>query len=344
VRQSRRPLALIIIGLGVWWLYVDDARRAIRDGDAIGEDDRSSALRMTYFGAVLLVALASAALTVATSIEALGRQLLGVASDGDVGTFIESVVGPLLVVIPFVLAGWVGWRVWRDEAAERDHARLAAAERLSRHLTALVGITFLTVGMARLVGLLLEQILGAIGPDDLFRWELPSFVAQLMVGAALWLPAWSLILRRRAISPAAERLASTSRAYFFLIVGGALIAGIPSTVFVLFRLIDAILGGASGALESELGFPIALTVVAAIVASYHGRLLVGDLRLASAAAGTIVPVAAARTVEPPAVSILPATLALVLRGPSGQDLEAIAASLREHLPQDVLLEAAEGIS
>lgn len=332
-------IALMVIGFGVWWLHVDDARRAIRDAESIGEDDRSSALRTTYFAAVLLVALASAALTVATSIAELGRQLLGVASASDVTAFLESVVGPLFVVIPFVLAGWLDWRAWRKEAAERGHAPLAAAERLGRHLAALVGIAFLTVGLARLGGLLLEQILGAVGVDDLFRHELAFFVAQILVGAALWLPAWSAILRRRTVVPAIERLATTSRAYFFLIVGGALIAGVPSTVFMLFRLIDALLGGSPSALESELGFPIAVVVVAAIVAAYHGRILLGDLRVASTAEGTVFdPVAVAQAVESPAVNVFPTTLALVLRGQAGEDLEAVAARLREHLPQGVLLE------
>lgn len=332
-------LAAIGTGLVLWWLHIDDARRAIRDADVIGEDDRSSALRMTYFGAVLLVALASAGLTVSSSIAELGRQLLGVADEVGTGAFLESVVGPILVAIPFVLAGWFHWRALRAEAAERGDAPVAAAARLSLHLAAIVGITFLAVGVARLGAMLLEQVLGPIGVDDLFRRELVFFVAQILVGAVLWLPAWSVVLRRRSASPATERLALTSRAYLLLILGGALIAGVPSAVFTLFRLIDTLLGGGGAALGSDLPIPIAVVVVAAILAAYHGWLVVGDLRLASAEQRMVLAqVPAAHPVETPAVAVPSTTLALVLRGQGGEDLEAVAASLREHLPSGVLLE------
>ena len=317
-------LAAVVTGLGIWWLHVDDAQRAIHDEDVIGEDDRPTALRTTYFGAVLLVALASAGLTVATSITELGRQLLGVSDGSGIRAFLESVVGPVLVAVPFVLAGWLHWRALRDEVTERGTAPLAAAERLGLHLTALVGIAFLTVGVARLGGLLLEQVLGQVGVDDFFRGELVWCVAQILVGAVLWLPAWSAILRRRTAAPATERVATTSRAYLFLIVGGALIAGVPSAVFALFRLIDTLLGGGGTALGSDLAITIAVVAVAAVVAAYHGRLVVSDLRLAPAAQ--------------PATVASPVTLALVLRGQGGEDLEAIAASLREHLPPGVVLE------
>lgn len=332
-------LAAIVTGLGVWWLHVDDARRAIRDAGVIGEDDRSTALRMTFFSAVLLVALTSAGLTVATSITELGRQLLGVADEIGIRALLESAVGPILVAVPFVLAGWLHWGALRDETVERGHAPVAAAERLSLHLAAIVGITFLAVGVARLGALLLEQVLGPIGVDDFFRHELVFFVAQILVGAVLWLPAWSAILRRRTAAPATERLATTSRAYLLLIVGAALIAGVPSAVFTLFRLIDTLLGGGVTALGSDLPIPIAVVAVAAAVAAYHGRLVVRDLSLASAERRTaLAQVAAAHTVETPAVAVPSTTLALVLRGQGGEDLEAVAASLREHLPSGVLLE------
>jgi hypothetical protein len=332
-------LAAIVTGVGLWWLHVDDARRAIRDAPVIGEDDRSTALRTTYYGAVLLVALASAGLTIARSITELGRELIGVADEISVPAFLESVMGPVLVAVPFVLAGWLHWRAMRAEAAERGDAPRAAAERLGLHLTALVGIAFLTVGVARLGGLLLEQVLGPVGIDDFFRGELVWCVAQILVGAVLWLPAWSAILRRRTAAPVTERLATTSRAYLLLVVGAALIAGVPSAVLALFRLIDTLLGGSATALGSDLALPIVVVAVAAIVAAYHGRLVVSDLRLVPAAQPTAVaPATVAPTLEARAAVASPVILALVLRGQGGEDLEAVAASLREHLPPGVVLE------
>jgi hypothetical protein len=332
-------LAGIVTGFVVWWLHADDARRAIRDAAVIGEDDRRSALRATYFGAVLLVALASAGLTVAASITELGRVLLGIADQTGARAFLESVLGPMLVAIPFVVAGWLHWRTMRGEAADAGPSALAAAERLRLHLTALVGITFLAVGAARLVALVLELVLRRAGADDLFRGELVWCIAAIVVGSVLWLPAWSAIVARRTAAPQAERLARTARAYLLLVVGAALIAVVPSAVFVLFRLIDTVLGGSGADLGSELPIPLAAVGVGAVVAAYHGRLVVADIRLAAAQqpeVGAPTTVAAEIVGAPPI--FVPTSLALVLRGVRGEDLVAVAAALREHLPPGVVLE------
>ncbi len=325
-------LASIVAGLVVWGLHVMDAQHAIRDEAVIGEDDRSTTLRATYFGATLLVALASAGLTIALAITELGRVVLGIADEGGVRALLESVLGPLLVAVPFVVAGWLHWRVMRGEAAMAGASALATAERLRLHLTALVGITFLTVGAARLGALLVELVVGKVGTDDLFRLELTSSIAQVLVGSVMWLPAWSAIVARRASAPEAERLAKTSRAYLLLVVGGALIAVVPSAVFALFRLIDTLLGGRTTDLGADLPLPLAAVAVGAVVAAYHGRLVLSDMRLAAAAIATV------EGIQTPPVAMGPASLALVLRGEAGADLEAVAAALRTHLPPGVLLE------
>ena len=265
-------LALIATGSAVWWFHVRDARSAIRDAAVIGEDDRSSALRAAYFGAVLLVALASAGLTVAGSMTALGRMLVGVADETGVRVFLESVIGPLLVAVPFVVAGWLHWRALRAEADEAGGSALAAAERLRLYLTALVGIIFLSVGVGRLAASLVEMALGQAGTDDFVLGELVWSIAQIVVGSVLWLPAWSAILRRRASAPLPERLATIARAYLLLVVGGALVLVVPSAVFVLFRFIDTILGGGATDVPSDLPIPLAIVAVGAMVAAYHGRL------------------------------------------------------------------------
>lgn len=330
-------LAAILAGFVVWWLHVMDARNAVRDAAVIGEDDRTTALRATYFGAILLVALASAGLTIAAAITELGRVLLGVADAGDGRALLESVLGPLLVAAPFMATGWLHWRALRREVETAGAVALATAERLRLHLTALVGITFLTVGAARLGGLLIELLLREVGADEVTRRELVSSVAQVLVGTALWLPAWSAIAARRVIAPQAERPARIARAYLLLVVGGAVIAVVPSAVFALFRLFDTLLGGTQD-LGSDLPIPLAVVVVGTVVAAYHGRLVVSDMRLGATAPAATSVEASAERIERAPLAIAPASLTLILRGEHGEDLEAVAAALRDHLPPGVLLE------
>ena len=215
----------------------------------------------------------------------------------------------------------------------------AAAERLRLHLTALVGIAFLTVGAARLAALVLELVLRQAGADDLFRGELVWSIAATVVGSVLWLPAWLAIVARRAAAPEAERLARTSRAYLLLVVGAALIAVVPSAVFLLYRLIDTVLGGSGADLGSELPIPLAAVAVGAVVAAYHGRLVVADIRLAAAQQPEVAASTSAVEGTDGASPVVTTTsLTLILRGEHGEDLEAVAAALRAHLPPGVLLE------
>ncbi len=326
-------LATIVVGLAIWWLHWRDASQAIRDTDAIGEDDRDTALRATYFGAVVLVTVANVSVFVAGSIAELGRWLLGTADGSGLVAFLESMVGPPLAVLPFAVAGWLHVRYWRREAAGRGRAALASAERLTLHLVGLVGITFLAIGAAQLLGLLLERLIGPGGDDEFFRRQLPWFIAQMLVGAALWLPAWSAILRRRATTPDAESRAISSRAYLYLVVGAALITGVPSAAFVLYRFIDTLLGGGGSRLAPDVATPLAVVLVVGLVAAYHGRVLLDDLRRAPESAKPGEGTAPARTTAA-------TSLDLVLRGPDDADLDAIVKALRAQLPPGVSLEGA----
>jgi len=201
--QLAWSLSTIVVGSAIFWFHADDARRVIRDAAVIGEDDRSTALRAAYFGAVILVALTDVGVTVASSIAALGEWVLGVADASGMSSFLELVVGPLLVAVPFAVAGWLHWTALRREARGRSSIALAAAGRLELHLGAGVGLAFLAVGAAQLLGRVIEVLGGGEVGNDFFRRELVWFVALLVVGAALWIPTWTATVRHRAADPMA---------------------------------------------------------------------------------------------------------------------------------------------
>lgn len=349
-------LSAMLVGTGIFLAHAIDARGAIRDAAIIGEDDRETALRATYFGVVILVALANVGVTVSKSLAELGRWMLGVGDADGLPAFLELVVGPLLVTIPFAVAGWLHWSALRREAGGRSSVALAAAERLVLHLAAGVGLTFMAVGAGQVLGRLFEVWLGGASSDDFFRTEIVWALALVIVGAVMWIPAWTRILRRRDAEPLTERQATVGRAYLYLVVAASLIAAVPSAAFILYRLIDTILGGGGVALGTDLAIPLAVVIVAAVGALYHGRMLVSDLRFTAAlqpAAERPVDAAAAGmtgTVGAVGISALSAesvgtfesevgaSLVLTLRGPAGTDLASLADTLRERLPAGVVLE------
>lgn len=336
-------IAMVVVGLVVFVVHAFDARDAIRDAADIGTDERATGLRAAYFAAVILVTLAYGSVTVAGSLAALLRLVLGVAEDASTAGLLEGVVGPLLVALPFAVAGWLHWAGLRRESIGRGSVAAAAAWRLVAHLVALVGLAFLAFGTARLIGRLLEVALGSTQADEFFRYEIAWFIGQVVVGAALWIPAWTAILRHRAADPTVERDAAVGRAYLYLVVAAALIAAVPSAAFTLYRLIDTMLGGRGSGLGSDVALPIAAVVVAGAVALYHGRLVVADLR-ASTSAPAAMEGAALDVVAPPGPTGTAAPAAsvnevvLTLRGASGTDLAAVAAHLRTQLPPGVVLD------
>jgi hypothetical protein len=334
-------IALIVVGLGVFAFHAADARHTISDAAVIGTDDRATAIRASYFAAVMLVAVVVVAMAGASSIAELLRLAMGVADDVSLEGLLERVVGPVIVAIPYVVAGWLHRDAQRHEAAALGTGRVIAADRLTLHLAAAVGLAFLAVGAARLIGRILESAVGSVGAGEFFRYEIAWFIGQALIGAILWIPAWTLVLRRRAADPLAERHAAVSRAYLYLVVGVSLVAAVPSAAFTLYRLIDTLLGGRGVRLGEELALPIAAVIVAGLVAWYHGRLVVSDLRAAAPASV----VATAIPGEPPTVLVTEAvpgpavaSLALILRGPRGSDLPAIVGDLRTHLPPGVSLQ------
>jgi hypothetical protein len=345
--QLAWSLSAIAVGSALFWFHADDARGVIRDAEIIGEDDRATATRAAYFGVVILVGLTDVGVTIAASIAALGERVLGIADASGMSSFLELVVGPLLVAVPFAVAGWLHWAALLREARGRSLIALASAARLELHLGAGVGLTFLAVGAAQLLGRVIEVIVGSEVGDDFFRREIVRFIALMVVGAALWIPSWTAIVRRRGADPSTERRATTGRGYLFLVVGAALVAAVPSAVFTLYRLIDTILGGRAVALGSDLAIPVAVVIVASLIGAYHGRLVVSDMRFAASqeaeeaqeaeqaeAAAAGMAGLDVQTITAPAV----ASLSLTLRAPSGTDLVAIANDLRVHLPAGVVLE------
>ncbi|MDQ2965085.1 MAG: DUF5671 domain-containing protein, partial [Chloroflexota bacterium] len=241
-RSLSGAVAATLVGTAVWWIHWRDAQLVVADTEAIGEDDRDTRLRATYFGAVLLTTVSVVAFHAASVIGEIGRWLLGVAEWSGTSAFLETVVGPPIATIPFIAGAWLSGRAHLREATGRGAAARAATEGLTLHLVALVGLTFLAFGLAQLGGLLVQTVLGV--SDNLFnRAQVPWHAAQALVGLALWLPSWAAILRRRTGAGRSEGETVVSRAYLYLVVGAALIVGVPSAAFVLYRTIDAALGG-----------------------------------------------------------------------------------------------------
>lgn len=328
----------IAIGAAAWLLHWRDAAGTIRDRDQIGEDDRVSRLRAAFFAGSLLTTSTWVLLGVAGAVAAAGRLLTGM-SPASTSAWLEDVVGPPVALLPFAFAA--AWLVAtaRAEAVGVGPLQVLAARRLTALLPSLAGLAFLAVGVVQLLQTVLLRV-GATEPETILygenvNYQVPWYVAQVLVGLALWLPCWASVLRAREREPLIERTAAASRGYLFLVMGAAFVAAVPAAIAILFRILEPMLGGApSGSVLADVSFAFAVLVVALVAGAYHGRMLLGDL--AASAKAEAVPVASPTVAdETPAPE--GATIELVLDLPAGEDASAVITALAAQLPPGATL-------
>jgi hypothetical protein len=326
-----------IVFVGHWWY----ASSLLRGAGWRAASERRARLRLAYFVAVIA---ASAVATVVFGWQALSSVLglaLGVDRDFASEPALESVVGPLLGLLPWLIAWSVHQRWMVDEGrASELPDRTATIRRLAAAAVGLVGLGAFGGGAAGAVGLLLDIVLGGNRTESgLWRHELADFLAVGVVGAALWLWNWANLQSRRAADPEGEARSTVRRAYLLIVVGLALLASLASLALLLYRLLNAILGVDQFVnVASTVSAALGALLVAAALAAYHGVTERRDRALREA-----TPEAQATAAPQPMEQAQPAGASapertLVLRGASADALDAAVAALRAGLPAGVELE------
>jgi len=319
---SSAALVWGVVWIGHWWY----ANGLIRDAGWRGAGERPARLRQAFFVAVILAAAASVLRLGSEALRAVLIPLLG-ATDAlgspDSGDLLRALLAALVAAIPWAIAWWAHVRWLRAESVRSDDpGRVATAVRLDLHAVALVGLAFAATGVAWLLGLGVDVLLGGdrtADRDGFWRVELATFVPYAIGGLVAWGWKWWQAARHAA-DPLAEAGSMVRRSFLLIVLAGSVIAGLGSLAVVLYRLFGSLLGAnLFGNTASELSTPLGILIVAVTVGLYHGLSLRRDLALRAAA----VPVPA----EPVA-----ARRSLVLVGPPDADLDAALEALRSGLP------------
>jgi hypothetical protein len=356
--------ALVLVLALAFTAHAWHAGRLLRDPGWQGAIERPSRLRVAFLATVVGISGFAVLMNLVSVGRAIALQLLGVpgveAGVGQPTTLAEALAIPLLRALPWLLVGLAARRLALAEGTASDvRGRRAAVGRLDEYGVSLLGLAFGAVGLASVLGLAIDAVLG--GPrfaltGDTAKSELATFLPAALVGLALWAWRWSGITARATVDPAGEAGSTIRRTALLLVLGVSLIASVISLAVILYRLFNLLLGVRLGAsVVSELSTPLGVLLVAAAVAAYHGALVRRDARLRSAvapvpAAGPPgLPAAAPATIAPapapgsPAApgapkAAVPASRTLVLRAGSARELDAILGSLRASLPPGARLE------
>lgn len=321
-------MARTAVGLGAFLVHGQEIRFTFRATGVLGEDDRRSRVRAMWMASLVLLATGMTIWAVGFAIESVVVRLLGAVEPDDLGRAAEEIVGPPLAAIPWIVLGW--W-VTRTASGERRTLGEADAEspvRLASHVVSFLGLLFASVGVGRLLGIVIEGLAGqpSLAFDDGMR---PSEVAQaigfIVAGGVPWATIWP----RLRVPDSRSRTAH--RAYLYAVIAASLAAGVPAAAIVLYNLLSSTLGASD--IRSALAaipIPIATVIVSGTVAGFHARLLRRDAR-------ADVPGPGAEVVLPPG----PATeVALLLRVPAGSDPSVLLRDLRARLPAGSTLDEA----
>ncbi|GBD16017.1 hypothetical protein HRbin26_00912 [bacterium HR26] len=319
--------AWLLGGFVVWSLHWGYSLGLRAQPDWRGEHERRSLLRWVYLylGVFAGVALTLGALAV--SLAELFRWALGV-DTGDTSQRVQAVVEPPLLMLPVTLL-WLYHRRQIHQEAEGipEAGWRVSVGRLIGYLSALAGLAFAGSGLALLLGMLFDLLLGgsrvAALPPGWWRGQVSGYGAVTLVGGLAWLWYWYAALRRVAAEPVAERASLSRRAYLYIVLAVTIVGLLGGLAFVLYRFLGWLLGVTGGAqLVSDISVALGVVIVAGLLLAYHALTLRQDLREVA--------------------ERLPAerTVRLTLRLPTDIDPEQAVEELRRHLPPGVELEVA----
>ncbi len=272
-------IALVVVGLLAWGIHWSYSLHLLRAGDWRAESEQRSALRRVYLYAIVLVGVFVTFQAASSSLETLFRAVLGVPEVSQTGLFARRLVEPLLAAIPFSLFWWYHWRRIAREARQYAEVPLRRSmHRLYTYGVALVGLAFASVGLAYVIGIVIDLVLGGTRTvsvtEELWRGRVSQFAALAVVGAAAWLLHWYAAQRQLAADPSIERETLTRRVYLYLIAAASLVALTGSLAVVVYRVLLVVLGVVElGTLISTISAALGVVIVAGILLAYHGLIL-----------------------------------------------------------------------
>lgn len=330
--QLAAHLAAIVVWGAVWlghWWY---AGRLVADSGWRGASERPANLRLAFFVAVIGISAFAVIWYVSRAASAVLVPILGAsgafgeALDG--ADLVQAALGALAAAVPWAIAWWLHVRWVRAESVQTDNGdRAATVDRLDFSVVGLVALGFGAVGVAWILGLLLDVVLGGNrASGDGWRVEMVQTLPWAALGFVLWAWNWARLQARHVADPAAEAGSGIRRAYLLLIIAASVIASLGSLAVVLYRIFGGLLGVGSSQIVSDLSPPLGALLVAAAVAIYHGVALRRDMALRAAAEPAEPPEA------PPAEAEREVRGGMVLSGPHGSDLDAALQAVRTQLP------------
>lgn len=259
------PLASSLAGGAAWWaLQTYDVRRG-----------QARILRVIYLYGVVLFVAPLAVYNASSLLYELVRRGFGYTGHADNWTFLADVLPWLAVGAAFWAYHWMQIRA-QAQLQLGEVGVIPYPRRPALALFTAAGTIMAGIGIAMAIWTGIDSALsthGALSGGAWWRDQVSTSMTLLVVGGALWLPAWLLLQRAVTHDPASERDTAVRRWLLSgLSLGGALVA-LGFGIALLYQLFRTILGQTDANTLSTILRYGSTAIVALAVAAYYGSIL-----------------------------------------------------------------------
>ncbi len=265
-------LSRLIVGIPIWLIFWGWAQRLFYGKEA---EERHSALRKFYLYATIFAAVISIVTSITFIIEGLLSLLLGGFSSSSSG---GDIIIPISIIIPMIVLWAYHARVLKEDIRiVEESERQAGLRRLYFYLIAGIGLSAFLVGISGILNVLINSLVQSnlnLGMREQLSW----YLAVIISGLPVWFIPWYQIqglARAEGTMGVGERRSLVRKIYLYFFLFIATMTILSSTIYIIFRIISAILGE-SLPTTTELGQAIAFTLVALGVWFYHWSVLSVD--------------------------------------------------------------------
>jgi len=271
-------IARLVIGLPVWLIFWSWAERLFKGPN---DEERESALRKFYLYFTIFISVLASVTSITYILEGFFRRLLDVPPSG-------LSEGDIRIPLSIIIGAGVAWAyhayVLRDDAKlAKDVPRQERIRRLYYYLVAGIGLAAFLIGISGNLSILirsLEHGAFGIGLKRQFTW----FVSATLAGLPVWFLPWWRVQDQSVLDGAegaGERRSTVRKIYLYFFVFIATMTVLSSVIFITFKILSMIFGDPAPTI-SELGQPLAYSIIAAGVLLYHGYALREDQKLSLA--------------------------------------------------------------
>ena len=273
--QFSNALTLLLIGTPLWsyWWHLIQSMMSV-------EEERNSTIRTL----ILYILTLTGALTFSINTGEILYQLLRTILEefASIQNLLAEISTPVSLALTFgVLWAYYSRILKINISLENDTIKQGAMHRIYRHILAGLGLAGTIIGVASIMGWLIDLVLENQWIWQIYSLSLAQYLAVLCVGMALWLVYWPKV-NREAVQTGEvgdhARRSLSRKIYLYLVIFACVIGVMASAGFLIYSILQSLFGTDNSSLLNDILQYFRLILLFAAFLAYHLNWLRRDNR------------------------------------------------------------------